>query len=269
MSGHEKANLQLQADGLGPEIFNAMYRTQDGSPAYERFAGQSNIPQHLLQDQQAAGREMRFVNEQMGQYSGSQQGTGQQSSGQQGGFQQSAFGQAGGQQQQPSAGQSGLPISQGNGQGSYQEQLFQQSFQGGQQGQQGGQAQGGFSMSQGQDGQAQGGFSGYGSPDQSYGVNPSREWKMQSGGQATSQYYDRLPKVFNRAIVGVRKDGRGNIEAFRLEDGTTLNYAQMMNAVNQDAVSGLRIQANREGELIIRSVPDGFTDNNLDNLPQF
>lgn len=112
-------------------------------------------------------------------------------------------------------------------------------------------------------------FSGYGQSAPSYGTSHPREWKMEADGVATSQYYDRLPKVQGRAITAVRKNGRGNIQAFQLEDGTILDYAQMLNASINNQVSGLRVQGNREGELIIRSVPDGFTDNNLDNLPNF
>lgn len=101
------------------------------------------------------------------------------------------------------------------------------------------------------------------------GVNSPREWKMEAGGHATSEYYDRLPKVNGQAIVAVRKNGRGNIQAFQLQGGQEMDYAQMLNAAIGNQVSGLRVQANQEGELIIRSVPDGFTDNNLDNLPNF
>jgi hypothetical protein len=103
---------------------------------------------------------------------------------------------------------------------------------------------------------------------------------MGNGSGRRSQYGDhsqqynnsiqaRLPRVYGKAIVGTHKNGRGNIEAFQLEDGTVLDYLQMLQANDQGAFEGLRVQQNREGELIIRSVPDGFSDNNLDNLPQF
>ena len=112
------------------------------------------------------------------------------------------------------------------------------------------------------------GFSGYGSPSPVYGQG-HKEWTMTRDGQAMSSYRDRLPKVFGVPIVAVRKDGRGNILAFKLEDSRVLDYEQMLQANAQGGLSGLRVQENREGELIIRSVPDGFSDNNLDNLPQF
>lgn len=112
-------------------------------------------------------------------------------------------------------------------------------------------------------------FSGYGQPAPNYNTGLDRSWTVSSQRQPNQDYYNRLPKVFGHPIVGVRKDGRGNIEAFKLSTGHVLDYAQMLEANNQGAFSGLRVQANQEGELIIRSVPDGYTDNNLDNLPQF
>jgi hypothetical protein len=97
---------------------------------------------------------------------------------------------------------------------------------------------------------------------------------MQSPMDTTSRpaNYDRLPRVFGKAIVAVHKENRyGNeaIVAFKLEDGTVLDYAQMLDASQNGGFQGLRVQENREGELIIRSVPDGSLDNNLDNLPRF
>lgn len=133
------------------------------------------------------------------------------------------------------------------------------------------------------------GFSGYGESNPQYGqsqmgagsgqnfqqvqsLNQMRsmqeqQWKMAPSQTQGSDYYKRLPKVDGKAIVAVSKNGQGDIQAFRLEDGTILDYYQMLSG--QHMLEGLRVQENREGELIIRSVPDGFTDNNLDNLPTF
>lgn len=148
---------------------------------------------------------------------------------------------------------------------------------------------GGYSQQAGYTGQQ--GFSGYGSPNpsygtsyqqnyqgvgyqqQSYGGSPQgyagqqgQQWRMV---QPSQDLLARLPKVGGVPIVAVHKNGQGDIEAFRLQNGQILDYVQMLEANGRGELSGLRVQENREGELIIRSVPDGYTDNNLDNLPQF
>jgi hypothetical protein len=133
----------------------------------------------------------------------------------------------------------------------------------------------GYNNQQNNQGYLQNEFSGYGQPNPQYGqyqssvgtVQQPLEWRMTPSQTASPDYYRRLPKVGGKAIVAVRKNGRGNIEAFKLEDGTILDYYQMLKS--EHMLEGLRIQPNREGELIVRSVPDGYSDNNLDNLPNF
>lgn len=223
-----EANANIIANTMGPTLSNALYKTLDGTPYYEKYGGQVSLPANL--EQAASG--------------GSNGGSGQQFTG------------------------------VDNRYAAEQTRQFEQS---------GGQAQ--FTN---QVPQATNQFSGYGEPNPAYGAQqnqgygyqqpqtfgveqPYREWKVSppQQPQVSNQLRDRLPTVFGRPITGVRKDGRGNIEAFRLEDGTVLNYGQMLQANMEGGFKGLRVQHNREGELIIRSVPDGYTDNNLDNLPQF
>lgn len=81
--------------------------------------------------------------------------------------------------------------------------------------------------------------------------------------------WEKLPRVHGKRIVRTAKDTRGNLLAFQLEDGTKLDYYQMLEANAQGGFSGLGVQRNREGELIIRSASDGYPYNNLDALPTF
>lgn len=131
---------------------------------------------------------------------------------------------------------------------------------------------GGYSQQGGQQG-------GYQQSTVSQGAaSTGQQWTVanqQSGGTAQQsggmdqERLKRLPQVYNQPIVAVRKDGRGNLLAFKTLDGRELNYTEMLNAGLSGEFRGLRLQQNREGELIVRSVPDGYTDNNLDNLPNF
>lgn len=82
-------------------------------------------------------------------------------------------------------------------------------------------------------------------------------------------YNNRAPKAYGQPIVAVRKDNRGNIQAFKLQNGAVLDYAQMFQASMDHQLSGIIVQANQQGEPILRSFPDAFSGNNLDQLPTF
>lgn len=85
----------------------------------------------------------------------------------------------------------------------------------------------------------------------------------------SSDYYRDLPRVDNKAVVQVRKDNSGDIYAFRLEDGTILDYNEMMVKQRAGQTQGILIGRNRQNEPTIRSSADGKPANNLDNLPLF
>jgi hypothetical protein len=69
-------------------------------------------------------------------------------------------------------------------------------------------------------------------------------------------------------IVAVRKNEDGDIVAFKTESGRELDYVTAL----QEAKSGKLAHVDvfhKYGRDIIRSEPDGFDGNNLDNLPTF
>jgi hypothetical protein len=111
-------------------------------------------------------------------------------------------------------------------------------------------------------------FSGYGQPTPSYGTE-DRHWAIGHGEQNSSDYEKRLPKANGIPITNVRQNGKGNIVGFKLKSGQVLDYTQMLEIGLKGGFEGLRIQTNQVGDLVIRAVPDGYTDNNLDNLPRF
>lgn len=87
--------------------------------------------------------------------------------------------------------------------------------------------------------------------------------------QLQREYMERFPRAYGVPVVAVKKDGRGVIQAFKLQNGHVLDYSQMIQAAFDRQLQGIEVQNNREGELILRSSPDGFRSNNLDQLPTF
>jgi len=70
-------------------------------------------------------------------------------------------------------------------------------------------------------------------------------------------------------FVAVRKNGDGDITAFRTSSGKELGYAEAREAVSSGAIAGANVFKGREGEMYIRGDADGDPSNNLDNLPSF
>lgn len=77
------------------------------------------------------------------------------------------------------------------------------------------------------------------------------------------------PKLNGELIVAVQRNGQGDIEAFQLESGVVVTYDQAISYIKRNQADGLLVQQGNNGDLIIRSVPDAYTQNNLDNLPTF
>lgn len=110
---------------------------------------------------------------------------------------------------------------------------------------------------------------------QSYGVNGSMQYQngipQLSYEQLQNEYMARFPRIYGQPIVAVKHadDSRRNIVAFKLQNGQVLNYSQAIQAGFDRQLQGLELQNNQQGELILRSTPDGYRSNNLDNLPEF
>ncbi|REK58476.1 MAG: DUF3892 domain-containing protein [Thermobacillus sp.] len=70
-------------------------------------------------------------------------------------------------------------------------------------------------------------------------------------------------------FTAVRKNGDGDITAFRTSTGRELNYEQALREVQEGRIKGANVFKGRDGEMYIRGDADGDPANNLDNLPLF
>lgn len=130
----------------------------------------------------------------------------------------------------------------------------------------GGYGDGGSSYGAQAGGQAGGNFSGQAGSSSYQTQNGVPQLSYE---QLQKEYMERFPRAYGVPVVAVKKDGRGVIRAFKLQNGHVLDYSQMIQAAFDRQLQGIEVQNNREGELILRSSPDGFRSNNLDQLPTF
>jgi hypothetical protein len=70
-------------------------------------------------------------------------------------------------------------------------------------------------------------------------------------------------------FAAVRKNGDGDIVAFRTSTGRELDYEQALREVREGRIQGANVFKGRDGEMYIRGDADGDPANNLDNLPLF
>lgn len=78
-----------------------------------------------------------------------------------------------------------------------------------------------------------------------------------------------LPRLKGANVIGVKKDGNGDITDFKLDTGETVGFTEAVALVSKGDSSGLLLQAGRYGQNVLRSSPDGRRGNNLDDLPTF
>ncbi|RAP75773.1 DUF3892 domain-containing protein [Paenibacillus montanisoli] len=91
------------------------------------------------------------------------------------------------------------------------------------------------------------------------------QYRQQGQQQAAQEIQDEPGK---EQIVAVRKNEEGDLIAFKTDSGRELDYLTAL----QEAKSGNLAHVDvfhKYGRDIIRSEPDGFAGNNLDNLPTF
>lgn len=77
------------------------------------------------------------------------------------------------------------------------------------------------------------------------------------------------PELGGQAITAVKKNEDGDVQEFKLADGTTMSYSQAITEVSNGNSKGLLVQKGNAGKDTLRSSPDAHTENNLDNLPSF
>ena len=68
-------------------------------------------------------------------------------------------------------------------------------------------------------------------------------------------------------IEGISRDDRGEINAYKLENGEIVPKEQAVSMVKQGEIKGVSVVVSKNGEEFLRSLPDNEADNNLENLP--
>ena len=83
------------------------------------------------------------------------------------------------------------------------------------------------------------------------------------------QTLDQIPqtKANAKRIVGLVKEG-GRITGYQLSDNSIVEKQQAVNMAKQGQITGVGI-AQRGDTEYLKSIPDGFENNNLGNLPSF
>ena len=92
------------------------------------------------------------------------------------------------------------------------------------------------------------------------------EYKNQSEKQAVSEIVQEPSN--KEKIVAVRKNGDGDIIAFKTGNGQELDYMTALHEAKAGNLAHVDV-FHKYGRDIIRSEPDGIKENNLDNLPSF
>lgn len=70
-------------------------------------------------------------------------------------------------------------------------------------------------------------------------------------------------------VVGVKKNGKGDITDVKLGDGNIYPVNEAIQMVKSNLIEGLNVSTSKNGIEYLRSDPDRSTDNNLDNMPTF
>ena len=92
--------------------------------------------------------------------------------------------------------------------------------------------------------------------------------KIESSSYVPEDASQQKPKEYPHHVVAVRKNEEGNLIAFKLEDGTELNFDDCWQAIH-DGQLHLIATKGKDGAPVIRSYGDGDRENNLSNLPIF
>lgn len=93
------------------------------------------------------------------------------------------------------------------------------------------------------------------------------QYKQQSQANARKENYNQ--QMDNQEqVVAVRKNGDGDIIAFKTESGRELDYLEALSEAKEGKLAHVDV-FERYGREIIRSEPDGIRENNLDNLATF
>ena len=92
------------------------------------------------------------------------------------------------------------------------------------------------------------------------------EYKAQSVDVTNSAFENAESNI--EQIVAVRKNKDGDLIAFKTSSGRELDYIQAIDEAKSGSLAHVDV-FNKYGRDILRSEPDGTTENNLDNMEEF
>jgi hypothetical protein len=93
------------------------------------------------------------------------------------------------------------------------------------------------------------------------------QYKQQSEEQARKDSISNHQSD-KEAITAVRKNGDGDLIAFKTNAGRELDYLTALEEAKAGKLANIDV-FHKYGRDILRSEPDGVKENNLDNLPSF
>ena len=80
---------------------------------------------------------------------------------------------------------------------------------------------------------------------------------------------DNIREVRKMKIVAVKKDSKGVIQQYKLDNNQVVDVQEAINMVKNNTIENCNVFTTRAGNEAIRSNNDGDTSNNLDSLPRF
>jgi hypothetical protein len=95
-----------------------------------------------------------------------------------------------------------------------------------------------------------------------------QNYRQQGEMQAAQNQMKAAATDGKESIVAVRKNDDGDIIAIRTSGGRDLDYVTALDEAKAGMLANVDV-FHRYGRDILRSEPDGVTQNNLDNLPSF
>ena len=72
----------------------------------------------------------------------------------------------------------------------------------------------------------------------------------------------------SHVIDYISRDDRGEINAYKLDNGEIVPKDQAIFMAKQGGINGVSVAVSKNGEEFLRSLPENDANNNLENLPE-
>ncbi|ALC81229.1 MULTISPECIES: DUF3892 domain-containing protein [Bacillus] len=94
------------------------------------------------------------------------------------------------------------------------------------------------------------------------------QYRNQANENEMTEKYESTSNPNLEKIVAVRKNDDGDLIAFQTESGRELDYIEALSEAKAGKLAHVDV-FHKYGRDILRSEPDGISENNLDSLPEF